>query len=133
MSDGLDDEYGPIPADDALDPTHLRSMAKRISVLAGLLEAVQKSGERRDGTLGRIESQIKTIRQEVDSLLRATSQFTPEQRKTLEDIILGRDRSRWLWERIKLLAFYAMTVISSVWAIREFFPAAWHFLKATLP
>lgn len=122
----LDDEYGEPAGDGDLDPTHLRALAQRIKVLAEALEAIRRGGENRDMVLGGIKGEVSEVKlkvaaieREVDEILRNGKQFTEEQVKTLEGIILGRTFREKFWTGFRRYAGYAAAVGIFVYTTRD--------------
>lgn len=99
-----------------INPSHLWALADRIQKLAAVLDIVRQKGDGRDVALAQINLKIDNLKAEVDGILRSGGRFTDEQIKTLEEIILGRDRSRWLWARSKVWVGYITATILFVWS-----------------
>ncbi len=108
---GMTDQYGAPAADGDLDPTHLRAIGERMKAFADVLDLVRKAGENRDVTLAEIKQDVKKLEGEVDGILRLKAQFTDEQVKNIEDILLGRDRGQWLRGRVKTVALYLSAMV----------------------
>lgn len=108
----------------------LRALAFRVRTIAQHLEDLAKK---------QIEDSyhIRDVRRELadvveDVALVMGSRLNTDEVKAVRELILGEERSRWLWMRIRLYAYWIGGVATAVFLLRDWIGRILDFIRIAI-
>lgn len=108
----------------------LRALAFRVGQLYNHIEALAKGQQETDYDLRDIRRELADLFGDVSAL--SEDRLTSTEIKIVKDMITGEERSKWLWTRIRLWAYWVGGTLASIYLLRDWLRGFLDFLRAVL-
>lgn len=115
---------------DRFSQEDLRALAHRVHTIAQHLEGLAKQ-QLND------RYEVRDIRRELadvveDVALVMGSRLNTDEVRAVRELIMGEERSKWLWMRIRLYAYWIGGVAASIYLLREWIGRVLDFIRIAI-